>query len=86
MISRPSTAAPILAVLAVVLETVGAYVAGYFWLGKRSEAVKGEFGNYQYVQTRLFRYRWQAKVFGPISHVESVAAGERISVTWDYVP
>jgi hypothetical protein len=33
MTSRPSTAAPILAVLAVVLVTPGAYVGGYFWLG-----------------------------------------------------
>jgi hypothetical protein len=34
MTSRPSTAAPILAVLAVVLVTLGAYVGGYFWLGE----------------------------------------------------
>jgi hypothetical protein len=32
--TRPSTAAPILAVLAVVLVTLGAYVGGYFWLGE----------------------------------------------------
>jgi hypothetical protein len=31
--TRPSTAAPILAVLAVVLVTLGAYVGGYLWLG-----------------------------------------------------
>lgn len=32
MTSRPSTAAPILAVLAVVLVTLGGYVGEYFWL------------------------------------------------------
>jgi hypothetical protein len=31
--ARSSTAAPILAVLAIVLVLLGAYVAGYFWLG-----------------------------------------------------
>lgn len=31
MTSRPSTAAPILAVLAIVLATLGAYAGGYFW-------------------------------------------------------
>lgn len=35
MTSRPSPAAPILAVLAIVLVTLGAYVGGYFWLGQR---------------------------------------------------
>jgi hypothetical protein len=34
MTSRPSAAAPILAVLAVVLP-FALYVAGYFWLGER---------------------------------------------------
>jgi hypothetical protein len=33
MTCRPSTAAPMLAVLAVVLVMLGAYVGGYFWLG-----------------------------------------------------
>jgi hypothetical protein len=33
MTSRPSTAAPILAVLAIVLVVLGAYVGGYLWLG-----------------------------------------------------
>ena len=34
MTSRSSSAAPILAVLVVVLVTLGAYVGGYFWLGE----------------------------------------------------
>jgi len=37
MTSRPSTAAPILTVLAVGLVTLGAYVGGYYCLGKRTE-------------------------------------------------
>lgn len=35
MTFRPSPAAPILAVLAIALVMLGAYVGGYFWLGKR---------------------------------------------------
>jgi hypothetical protein len=37
MSSRPSTAAPILAVLAVVLVTLGAYVGGYFLMPETSD-------------------------------------------------
>lgn len=32
---RPSTAAPVVTVLAVVLVTLGMYVGGYFWMGTR---------------------------------------------------
>lgn len=32
MTSRPSTAAPVLTVLAIVLATLAGYVGGYFWL------------------------------------------------------
>jgi hypothetical protein len=39
MTCRSSTAAPILAVLAVVLVTLGAYVGGYFWMGVRNEGI-----------------------------------------------
>ena len=33
MTSRPSTAAPILAAVAIGLATLAGYVGGYFWLG-----------------------------------------------------
>ena len=34
MTSRPSTAAPILAALAIGLVVLGVYVGGYLWLGR----------------------------------------------------
>jgi hypothetical protein len=68
------TAAPILAVLAVVLVTVGAYVAGYFWLGAVAN-VKTPAGP---VAVRIFRYRWQAVIFTPAARVDSLV--RRIAV------
>ena len=63
MTSRPSTAAPILAVLAVVLVTLGAYVGGYFWLGENRKLNSVQ-------TTRVYRARWQGTVFGPIAWIE----------------
>lgn len=65
MTSRPSIAAPILAVLAIVLVTLGAYVGGYFWLGEYT-LVKNEF------ILREFPYSWQAKSFWLAGQVESL--------------
>jgi hypothetical protein len=42
MTSRLSTAAPILAVLAIVLAMLGAYVGGYLWLGECSRTFDRE--------------------------------------------
>jgi hypothetical protein len=40
MTSRPSTAAPLLAVLAIVQGMLGAYVGGCFWLAAFSKGAK----------------------------------------------
>jgi hypothetical protein len=71
MTSRPSTAAPILAVLAIVLVTLGAYVGGYFWLGDywATKEVKE-------VVFRDYRYQWQATIFQPAASVESWLTGK----------
>jgi hypothetical protein len=58
-----SAAAPILAVLAIVLAMLGAYVGGYFWLGERQELNSVQ-------TTRVYSARWQGTVFGPIAWVE----------------
>jgi len=86
MTSRPSAAAPILAVLAIVL-LLTAYVAGYFWLGKLSTrnlgiaAVNGV--EYREVKPpcRHFHNRWQAGLFSPAAQVESWLRGVDIEAT-----
>jgi hypothetical protein len=83
MTSRPSTAAPILAVLALVLVTLGAYVGGYFWLAE----------GYMYfpyavdprnepaiLMARCYPHRWQCVLFLPAAEVESWLRGYKIDV------
>ena len=72
MTSRSSPAAPILAVLAVVLVTLGAYVGGYFWLG-----------NYitNPARTRIFRsyrFKWERDLFKPAARIEGMIRGVRV--------
>jgi hypothetical protein len=68
MTSRPSTAAPILAVLAIVLVTLGAYVGGYFWLGHcRTTATSGAT---DYVW-RDYELQWVAELYRPAAKAES---------------
>ena len=73
MTFRPSTAAPSLAVLAVVLVTLGAYLGGYFWLGDRLYGGPAPL--------RYYRYRWQATLFTPAAKVDSYLRGYSVSVT-----
>jgi hypothetical protein len=80
MTSRPSTAAPILAVLAIGLVTLGVYVGGYFWLGERHDM---QFGTIQVssiaelermppsLRLRNFPHKWEAEMFKPLASVES---------------
>jgi hypothetical protein len=73
MTSRPSTAAPILAVLAVVLVTLGAYVGGYLWLGDAiilSAHVEREFS-----------HRWQCAVFQPAAWLEARLRQDTVRLT-----
>jgi hypothetical protein len=82
MTSRPSTVAPILAVLAIVLPLLlsGLYVGGYFWLGTPcivqnityvddEEVVLPEHAG------RSFKSRWLATLFQPMSFIESFVRG-----------
>jgi hypothetical protein len=70
MTSRPSTAAPILAVLAVVLAMLGAYVGGYLWLGTRELIVVDEGG-----VLHDYPHQWEASIFQPAAWVESKLLG-----------
>jgi hypothetical protein len=89
MTSRPSTAAPILAVLAVILVTLGAYVGGYFCLGMRiDEPVIGYPPSYTRLHdtpasiTRLYPHPWQAFAFTPLALIESRLRGVGVT-TYD---
>jgi hypothetical protein len=77
MTSRPSTAAPILAVLAVVLVMLGAYVGGYFWLGECHD-VDDAFGRYVPTRIRLYDHRWQARFFYPVGWLEAKVGGKSV--------
>ena len=87
MISRSSPAAPILAVLAVVLMLLGAYVAGYFWLGKLSTrnlgiaVVNGVEYREMKPPCRDFNTRWQAALYAPLGKLESWLRGVDIEIT-----
>ena len=71
MTSRPSTAAPILAVLAVVLVTLGAYVGGYMLLPTGSWHCPVGF-------VRQYSTDWQASAFWAASRVESWCVGQTV--------
>jgi hypothetical protein len=80
MNSRPSTAASILAVLAIVLALMGAYVGGYFWLGEWGES-NVPYGGARPYEYRSYRQRWQAIVFAPAGQLESWMRGIKVEVT-----
>ena len=75
MTSRPSTAAPILAVLAIVvpLLLLGAYVGGYlslceYRLGK-------SFDSGASVRLRFYETEWQRSLFAPAAWMEGLLTG-----------
>jgi hypothetical protein len=87
MTSRPSTAAPILAVLAVVLVTLGAYVGGYFRLGtfSKTNASISVIDSVRYRAggrwCRIFTTSWQAALYEPLGRMESWFRGVDIELT-----
>ena len=72
MTSRPSTAAPILAVLAVVLVTLGAYVGGYFWMGKRKDYIGMSVPSRVEVIERRYAHSWLAIMYKPAAKIEEL--------------
>src|SRR5437762_12527798 len=89
MSSRPSTAAPILAVLAIVLVTLASYVGGYLLLGEKQDVladfevlVDPEVSSIAELESlapgfrlRVFPYRWEAALFQPLASLESWLQG-----------
>ena len=72
--TRPSTAAPILAMLAIVLVTLGAYLGGYFWLGERWELLNRDTPAVGGVERR-FGQQWLCTVFVPAAWIEEKVMG-----------
>jgi len=68
MTARPSTAAPILAVLAVVLVTLGAYVGGYLWSGK---VIRGTLPPRTDFVDRNYGHAWMVSLFRPAGWCEA---------------
>src|SRR5688572_214971 len=89
MISRPSTAAPILAVLAIMLVTLGAYVAGYLALCcEYNEVTISDLEKAD--ELRSYREEWQCRVFVPAAWVESQVSRRVVTLihrpNGDYYP
>jgi hypothetical protein len=71
MTSRPSTAAPILAVLAILAIASGLYVWGYFSLGRITQDNLGD-------RVRVYDYGWQVTLFRPAAQVEAWFIGDDV--------
>jgi hypothetical protein len=93
MTSRPSTAAPILAAVAIVLLPLGGYVAGYFWLGERTQwyiedlAPSGGPGPPQMVVLesgieRCYSQPWLMLVYQPMGRLETWLLGTDVEISW----
>jgi len=80
MSSRPSTAAPILAVLAIALVMLGGiYVGGYLWLGEVTEITFDETYETAIVRS-YYPHSWGPMVFQPAAKVESWLRGCEVLV------
>jgi hypothetical protein len=77
--TRPSTAAPILAVLAIVLVTLGVYVGGYFWFGERIDWASESESGYDESASRFYEQKWMVKVFEPAARLETWLTGVKVS-------
>jgi hypothetical protein len=90
MTSRNSTAAPILAALAIVLLPLLAYLGGYFWLGAREDYYTGRFGfpgdappdPKLVLIERTYQQEWLKTIYLPAGKVETWARGIDVDVVW----
>ena len=77
MTSRSSTAAPILAELAMLL--LGTYLTGHFWLSERRN-LRPIGGVGQQLIIRVYDSEWQAKLFQPASSLEAIMANRTVRI------
>jgi hypothetical protein len=76
MTSRPSTAAPILAALAIVLLPVLLYAGGYY----ASCQYEDDTLDGQPIVVRGYRYAWQRSLFEPAAWLEQRLLGRDVFV------
>ena len=74
MTERKSPAAPILAAIAIMLLPLGLYVGGYYGLGEYHESPS---------TIRLYRARWQCRLFTPLAWAESKVSGRPVRLNWE---
>lgn len=72
MTSRPSTTGPILSMLAILLVTLGTYVGGYFWLGKRIDSLSLSPRTQIEAIDRSYAHVWLATTYRPAGWVKSM--------------
>jgi len=72
MTSRPSTAAPLLAILAIIAAGLGGYAAGYFWLGQRKDYIGLSAPSRVEVIERHYSQPWLATVYQPAGKLEEL--------------
>jgi hypothetical protein len=78
-VSRRLTAA--LAVFALVAVPLGAYVAGYFWLGERHDlthSLENELASIE----RAYPKQWMVTIYQPAGKAEEACRGVEVDVTW----
>jgi hypothetical protein len=77
-------ASPLAIAISVFIAALAtAYVAGYFFLGRRSEVGGLGPGIIRTTQVRAFRMEWQVAIYRPAANIESILVGERIGlVCW----
>lgn len=83
MTSRPSTAAPILAALAIVLVTLGAYVGGYSWLGRYNLLTVPGSASRRFAVARSYPQRWALIAYQPAGGVEAWLRQQEVYLLWD---
>ena len=72
MTSRPSSLPVIIAIAALLLVPLGAYLGGYFWLGVKLDRDD---------QTlRLYLREWQRTIYRPAARAESLMTGRQVEV------
>ena len=79
MTSRPSTFAryfiPVLALFALIVVPLGAYVGGYFWLG---EYTWYQSPGREVTVERHYRHQWLTILFTPAAKVEELVRGNPV--------
>jgi hypothetical protein len=90
MTSRPSTTAPILPALAIAAVPLILYVAGYFWLGDRSDwhvdhsisLLRAANGGPDLMR-RSYPQQWLTTIYTPAGWVEEQLLGIDVEVTFE---